>query len=86
MEGLSLDLMGLLGHGQGSGWVMVPVTPVKAVKAYKCTHGPDIKLQFMLYRSPGDAEFCMFSSTDFLGDDNDSRSAHGMTVIPEIEG
>lgn len=59
--------------------------PVKAIKAYKCTHSPAIKLQFAPLRSPVDAEICIFSSTHFLDDDNDSRSADGMTAILERE-
>lgn len=60
--------------------------PVKAIKAYKCTHAPDIKLQFVPLKNPVDAEIHMFSSIHFLGDDNDSKSADGMTVMPERQG
>lgn len=60
--------------------------PVKAIKAYKYTHGRHTKLQFVPLRSPVDAEICIFSSTHFLGDDNDSIIADGMTVILERKG
>lgn len=33
-----------------------------------------------------DAEICIFTSTQFLGDDNTSGSADGMTVILERKG